>query len=150
MSTVVTDEALENTIVQLHQQVPDSASFGLSDLVNQAIAPGQMHDSKALPMPGTALLTTDYYYIATGTDSAQWSVLEMDDAVIAYVAGQHGIEYAFVRNISDPLVPNTGGGGQTIPDDVRGRWSGLIYEEFGFYTSFNGAITTWATIAGQD
>lgn len=150
MSTVVTDAALQSAVVQLHDQVPDSASFGLSDLLNSALSPGQLHDSKALPMPGIPLLTTDYYYIATGTDSTQWPVLEMDDAVIGYVAGQRGIEYAFVRNVSDPLVPNVTSGGVTIPFDVRKRWSGLIYEEFGLYTSFNGAVTTWATIAGHD
>jgi hypothetical protein len=32
---------------------------------------------------------------------------------------------------------------------VRDRWSGLIYENFGLYTSFNGALATWSAIAGQ-
>jgi hypothetical protein len=31
---------------------------------------------------------------------------------------------------------------------VRKRWSGLIYETYGLYTSVNGAIATWATLAG--
>nr|MCU0341393.1 hypothetical protein [Spirosomataceae bacterium] len=39
--------------------------------------------------------------------------------------------------------------GVTISDTVRGDWSGLIYKNFGLYTSFNGALATWATIAGE-
>ncbi|HYN86905.1 MAG TPA: hypothetical protein VER55_00175 [Ardenticatenaceae bacterium] len=150
MNSIVTYPALQNALAQLHGQVPDSANFTLDDLLNDALRPGALASSRALPMPGTPLLTTDYYYIATGADAAQWAVLEMDDAVIAYVAGQQGIRYAFVRNISDPLVPDTTSAGVTIPDEVRDRWSGLIYEDYGFYTSFNGALTTWAAIAAQD
>ena len=38
------------------------------------------------PTPGQPLLTTDYYFIASGDDAAQYAVLEMDDGVIGYVA----------------------------------------------------------------
>lgn len=150
MNHVVTYPVLQNALAQLHQKVQDSAQFGLDDLLNAALRPEELQESRALPMQGTPLLTTDFYYIATGTDASQWAVLEMDDAVIAYVAAQQNVKYAFFRNISDPLVPNMTGGGETIPDDVRDQWSGLIYEDFGFYTSFNGAITSWATITAQD
>jgi hypothetical protein len=54
-----------------------------------------------------------------------------------YVAGQQGLTYAFVRNISDPLVPSSTSSGSAIPDDARDQWSGLIYDDFVFYTSFN-------------
>jgi nucleoside phosphorylase len=150
MSNVVTYPALQSALTELHKKVPDSANFGLNDLLNDALRPEDLHDSRALPMQGTQLLTTDYYYIATGDDAAQWAVLEMDDAVIAYAAAQAGVDYAFFRNISDPLVPSLTAAGATIPEDVRDGWSGLIYQDYGFYTSFNGALTTWAAIAGQE
>jgi hypothetical protein len=149
MSSVVTDPTLNLAIQQLYVQQPDAKPFTLDDLLNDALSPSKLGTSNAHPMPGTALLTTDFYYIATGTDASQWAVLEMDDAIIAYVAEQRGKNYAFVRNISDPVVPNATSKGVTIPDDVRDRWSGLIYEQFGFYTSYNGALTAWATIAAH-
>jgi nucleoside phosphorylase len=149
MSNVVSYPALTNAVSQLHVQAPDSAKFGLDDLLNSALRPEELHVSAARPMPGTPLLTTDFYYIASGTDATQWAVLEMDDAVIAAVAAQQGVKYAFCRNISDPLVPSVTAKGDLIPDAVRDRWSGLVYEDFGFYTSFNGAVATWAAIAAQ-
>ena len=69
------------------------------------------------------------------------------DAVIAKVAGEHGVDYAFARNISDPIVPAKSKGGKPLADEVRSRWSGLIYETYGLYSSFNGAVATWATLA---
>jgi hypothetical protein len=99
-------------------------------------------------MPGTPLLTTDYYYIAGDADSTQWAALEMDDGVVGAIAGEHGANYLFVRNISDPLVPATTAAGAAIPGEVRDAWSSLIYTNFGLYSSFNGALVTWALIAG--
>jgi hypothetical protein len=72
----------------------------------------------------------------------------MDAAVVAWVAAQHGVDYLFVRNVSDPLVPAATASGAAIPEQVRNGWSSLIYEDFGLYSSFNGALTTWAVIAG--
>jgi hypothetical protein len=149
MSNVATYPALENALAEVHLTVPDSGDFGLEDLLNDALRPESLHDPRALPMPGTPLLTTDFYYIATGDDAAQYAVLEMDDAVIAYVAGQAGVDYAFFRNISDPIVPATTAGGTTIPDAVRDGWSGQIYKDFGLYTSYNGALATWASLAAR-
>jgi nucleoside phosphorylase len=149
LSNVATYPALENALAQVHQKVPDSARFTLDDLLNDALRPEDLHEPRALPMAGTPLLTTDYYYIATGADASQWAVLEMDDAVIGYVAAQAGVDFAFFRNISDPLVPAAAADGTPIPDDVRDGWSGQIYQAFGLYTSFNGALTAWAAIAGR-
>lgn len=149
MSSVATYPALESALAQVHRTVPDSSVFGLDDLLNDALRPESLHDPRALPMPGTPLLSTDYYYIATGDDAAQYAVLEMDDAVIAYVAGEAGVDYAFFRNISDPIVPAAAADGTPIPDAVRNGWSGQVYEDFGLYTSYNGALTTWAALAAR-
>ena len=64
------------------------------------------------------------------------------------VTGLLGVDYAFVRNISDPVVASKTTDGEVIPDNVREEWSSLIYKTCGFYSSFNGALTTWAAIAG--
>jgi nucleoside phosphorylase len=148
MDTVVTTAALESALRQLHATAPASAPFQLSDLVNSALDPSNLSQSQILPTPGTPLLTTDYYYIASGDDAAQYAVLEMDDAVIGYAAGQAGKSYTFVRNISDPLVASTAQDGTPIPDPVRNDWSSQIYKEFGLFTSYNSAVATWAAIAG--
>jgi len=147
MSTVVTYPRLEQLVTALQQKVPTAAGLTLKDLMTPAVDPIQLHQPKVSPMAGQALLTTDYYYIADG--DSPYSVLEMDDAVIAYVAGQLGVDYAFFRNVSDPVVPTTGSTGQTLDTETRSGWSSLIYTDFGLYTSHNGAIATWATLAAR-
>jgi nucleoside phosphorylase len=148
LDQAVTDAVLENVFHQLTVKVPAASSFKLTDLLNDAINPANLQAPSALPMAGTPLLTTDYYYIATGDDSTQWSVLEMDDGVVGAVAAQHGVDFVFVRNVSDPLVPDATSGGTAIASDVRDGWSSLVYNSFGIYSSFNGALVTWAMIAG--
>jgi nucleoside phosphorylase len=148
LSEVVTDAALAAMVDALHQKSSASSPFGVADLVNAALSPASLGAPRALDMHGTPLLTTDYYYIASGADDAQWAVLEMDDAVIAYVAQRASVPFVFVRNVSDPLVPVTAANGDPIPAEVREDWSALVYAGFGLYTSFNGALATWAAIAG--
>jgi nucleoside phosphorylase len=140
---------LERLLHRLQIEQPEAGQLVLQDLLNDALRPERLRNPAALPMPGTPLLTTDYYYIASGAEAQRWAALEMDDAVIGWVVGQHDARYLFVRNISDPLVPDATAGGEQIPDAVRDAWSSLIYEDFGLYTSFNGALATWALIAGE-
>jgi len=148
MATVVTWPVLESMLQQLQQKDSGAKSLTLNELVNPPLNPGNLKQSKILPKDGQPLLTTDYYYIASGNDAAKWSVLEMDDAVIGYVAQQKGTSFCFSRNISDPIVPNKAKG-KTIDDSIRGDWSGEIYQKFGFYTSFNGALATWAALTAM-
>ncbi|MCG8454720.1 MAG: hypothetical protein MI919_00455 [Holophagales bacterium] len=149
LNHVVNAFELTYLIRRLHQRNVASRLFGYDDLVNAPLQPQNLTTPRGLNKSNVALLTTDTYFIASGDDSAQYSALEMDDAVIGHVAARHNAKFAFVRNISDPLVPASNRTGSTpIPHDVRKDWSGLIYEDFGLYTSFNGALLTWATIAG--
>ena len=148
MRGAVNEPVLARTFQDLTVTIPAASAFTVDDLLNDAIAPAKLTTPAALPMAGTPLLTTDYYYIASGTDSTQWSALEMDDGVVGAVAGQHETPYVFVRNISDPIVPNVTAAGNPIPDPVRDGWSGLVYNDFGIYSSFNGALATWALIVG--
>lgn len=150
LSIPCTYQELTNLLNKLHSEKPESQPFGLEDLVNEALAPENLTDPKGLSKPGSPLLTTDYFFIATGDDAEKYSALEMDDAVIAHAAGERQIEYAFFRNISDPVVPAKSQSGETIPSEVRDEWSSLIYETFGLYTSFNGALLTWASLVEDD
>ena len=110
--------------------------------------PERLRLSDVLRMQDVPLLSTDYYFIADDTDAEQYSFLEMDDAVLAKVCLDKGVKCAFARNISDPIVPSSAADRTPLAPEVRKRWSGLIYETYGLYTSVNGAIATWATLAG--
>lgn len=147
MSRVVTQQELAYLTYQLHQHNKDAAPFGVEDFVNAALEPRNLHSPKGIDKRGVPLLSTDYYFIASGNDAKAYCALEMDDAAVGYAAGKRGVSYAFVRNISDPVVPVEAASGITIPDAVRGDWSSAIYSNFGLYTSFNGALLTWATLA---
>ena len=125
------------------------ADLALDDLVNDALDPGSLGAPKIQALKDVPLLTTDFYYIASGDSANAYSFLEMDDAVIAREANRAGARFACVRNISDPIVPTRTQKDQPISAAVRADWSSLIYTSFGLFTSHNGALATWAIIAGE-
>jgi nucleoside phosphorylase len=152
MNQVVTYDALEEILNELKAKHPgdaEVAALQLADLVDDSIRPEDLGTPRVLPLKNVPLLTTDFYYIAGGDGANAYSFLEMDDAVIAREAERAGTRYAFIRNISDPVVTRVTQSGKKILDDVRDDWSGLIYNSYGLYTSFNGALATWATLAGE-
>ena len=65
----------------------------------------------------------------------------MDDAVIGMVC-EHKTPFGFVRNVSDPVINGD------PPCPVQEAWAKYIYQQRGLYTSYNGALATWAAIAG--
>jgi hypothetical protein len=73
----------------------------------------------------------------------------MDDAVVGYAANLEKIDFVFVRNISDTLVPVETPTNQAIPDPARRAWSSAVYNAYGMFTSFNGALAAWAAIAAS-
>jgi nucleoside phosphorylase len=93
---------------------------------------------------GTALLTTSTFVVGT-TDGAyqSYAAIEMDDAIIAETCVAAGVQFGFVRNISDP-VQNA-----ALPAKTQGNWGSTIYDAYGFYSSFNGALAAWAILAGK-
>lgn len=149
LSKVVTDAQLESLIDELHSKDTDSVSYKFKDLVNAPLMPKNLHHPKGLDYKGMPLLTTDFYYIEESGDSKRYCALEMDDTVVGHIAQTKDIDFVFFRNISDTVVPDKDHNGKDIPKKVRDDWSGLIYENFGLYTSMNGALLTWATIAGD-
>ncbi len=152
MNQTVTDDALKELFTQLQgKHVGDGAmaELTLTDLVNDPIRPSDLGAPRILAMKDVPLLTTDFYYIASNGGADAHSFLEMDDAVIAREAELKGVRYAFIRNISDPTVSSRTPSGKLISDGIRSDWSGLIYNRYGLLTSFNSALATWATIAGE-
>jgi nucleoside phosphorylase len=152
LNRVVTQQALTELFAQLqakHPGDPGIAALKLDDLLDDALRPAALDKPKVEALRDVPLLTTDFYYIAAGNSADAYSFLEMDDAIIAREANQLGRRFACVRNISDPVVRSRTDDGKLISDAVRADWSGLIYTSFGLFTSYNGALATWATIAGE-
>lgn len=93
------------------------------------------------------IITTDYFEFGNSANhlDSLGSAVEMDDAVIAMVCDemQSGPKYAFVRNISDPVINGD------LDEQVQIMWAVWFYKQYGIQTSFNGALATWAMIAGN-
>lgn len=90
----------------------------------------------------TPLLSTTSFVVGNQTGHLKgFACVEMDDAVIGKVCSAAGVPFGFIRNISDP-VQNA-----ALPAGVQAHWAQAIYDAYGFYTSFNSALTAWAVLA---
>lgn len=93
---------------------------------------------------GTPLLTTSTFVVATTSGNfEEFACVEMDDALIAKVCLSGNTSFGFVRNISDPVQ------NESLPAEVQGNWGGVIYNAYGLYTSYNGALASWAIVNAQ-
>jgi nucleoside phosphorylase len=122
-----------------------NSTYSLADLnpgnLNMADAVPKLNDMTAA---GTSLLTADSFLVATTAGNlAKFACVEMDDAIIAEVCSKNQTPFAFVRNISDPAQS------ASLPAPVQGHWGQAVYDVFGLYTSYNGAIATWALISAM-
>lgn len=89
------------------------------------------------------VLTTSSFVIGNQRgDLSNFACVEMDDAIIGKVCSAADVPFGFIRNISDP-VQNA-----SLPPEVQAHWAQAIYDAYGFYTSFNSALVTWAVLAG--
>jgi nucleoside phosphorylase len=92
--------------------------------------------------PGTSLLTATSFAVGnTSGNYEQFACVEMDDAVIGEACKKAAIAFGFVRNISDP-VQNA-----ALPASDQGRWGEFVYQAYGFYTSYVGALVAWAILS---
>jgi hypothetical protein len=89
-----------------------------------------------------SLLTTPTFVVGSiaGTYQA-YTCIEMDDAVIGEACKTAGVSFGFVRNISDPVQNSA------LPVKAGGNWGSVIYDAYGLYTSYNGALAAWAVLA---
>ena len=152
MNQIVTKDNLKELLVELKDKLkeyPEVKDLTLDDLVNDPLKPELLGNPKIRIMEDVPLLTTDFYFVAKGHNSDAYSFLEMDDAVVAREANRVNVAFACIRNVSDPVVNDTTQDGEAISDNVINEWSALIYTNFGLLSSYNSALATWATIAGE-
>ena len=144
-NTGVIDELLYKLNTESASEIK-SHKYTYKDLVNSALEPENLQSNQVQVLNDLPLLTTDFYYTTDTAHPLDYSFLEMDDAVIAHEASALDVGFAFIRNISDPVVVAKDAEGNPVPESIQGNWSGMIYSYSGFYTSFNSALTAWATI----
>jgi nucleoside phosphorylase len=91
---------------------------------------------------GASLLTTSTFVVGTTAGNYQtFTSIEMDDAVIGEACTSIRMPFGFVRNVSDPVQS------AALPSQVQGNWGSAVYDAYGFYTSYNGALAAWAILA---
>ena len=89
-----------------------------------------------------SLLTTSTFVVGTTAGNYQtYTSIEMDDAIIGEACASSGTAFGFVRNVSDPVQS------AALPGQVQGNWGSAVYDAYGFYTSYNGAVAAWAMLA---
>jgi hypothetical protein len=145
LEKVITIEGLESLFRQLSRKV-DVGSVTLNDLLNAPLQPANLGSPLIHSMQGVPLNTSCDFSMAPGAGSTTFSAFEEDDAVVGQVAGEMSVNFAFVRNVSDTVIPDQNSEGP-ISDNIRQAWAGDIYDQYGLITATNGAIATWAAIA---
>ncbi len=148
LSNVATMDEWQRILTQAKRDSRNKslAPYSLDDLMNGPIQPANLGAPKATAFKGTPLLTTDTYFIADD-NAPQYAALEMDDAVIAAVADALKLSFAFIRNISDAVIVTKDKSGKAVVEEARKAWSSAQYDHFGVFTSLNGALAAWATLA---
>ena len=96
------------------------------------------------------IVTTDFFAFDTSNNyyglKGLGSAVEMGDAVLGLAASEMGKSapaWCCVRNASDPQIPSKG----SLKD--QSKLAGQIYEHYGYWTTVDSAITTWAVIAAS-
>jgi hypothetical protein len=148
LSGVVTQGELTTLFGELQKKM-SVGSVRLSDLVNHPLDPPNLGAPTTHNMKGVPLNTSCDYGMAPGAGSTQFSAYEEDDAAVGQAALACGVNFALIRNVSDPVVPDLTAGGNTIPFSVRKGWAGILYDRYGWITASNGALAAWAAIAAS-
>jgi hypothetical protein len=101
------------------------------------------------------ILTTDWFEYGTTVNRLdRWGAgVEMGDAALGLAikelpAGQRP-HWAIVRNMSDPVI-NGALPAKEFHLNEQTTWAVAFYTGYGLYTSINGALATWAIVAGLD
>ena len=141
-SVPTTDADLNSLVTQFNQRY--NTSFALADLDPDSLNRGDTTPKIADQTGGgTALLTTPTFVVGTTAGTyGSYACIEMDDAVLGDVCKAAGVAFGFVRNVSDPVQS------AALPAQVQGSWGSAVYDAYGFYTSFNGALAAWAALVG--
>jgi hypothetical protein len=111
----------------------------------------KLDDGEALPR-FHPILTTDFFEFGTSTNGleAQGCGVEMGDAVLGLVAEElsNPPKWAVIRNFSDPQINGDLPDGPGRELNVQAAWAVYYYRKYGYWTSVNSALATWAIVAG--
>jgi hypothetical protein len=97
------------------------------------------------------IVSTDFFEFGTSTNNMEevGAAMEMGDAVLGLVCEEinNPPKWLVIRNLSDPQI---NGALPTKPASLNMQihWAVWYYEKYGYWTSVNSALTTWAVIAG--
>jgi hypothetical protein len=128
---------------------PDTATLSAPADVTAHIRP----DGTAPLAPFWPILTTDYFEYGTTTNhlDGEGSGVEMGDAVLGLAVSElpeaQQPKWLVIRNMSDPVINGVLPAKQYHLNEQT-TWAVGFYTAYGYYTSINGAIATWAVIAG--
>jgi nucleoside phosphorylase len=99
------------------------------------------------------IVSTDFFEFGTSDNKMeeQAAAMEMGDAVLGLVCEEmeNPPKWLVIRNLSDPQI---NGALPTKPAslNMQTHWAVWYYEKYGYWTSVNSALTTWAVIAGLE
>lgn len=99
------------------------------------------------------IITTDFFEFGTSANEMEkeGSAVEMGDAVLGMVCEEmdQAPDWLVIRNISDPQI-NADLPNKPAHLNMQTHWAVWYYEKYGYWTSVNSALTTWAVIAGLE
>lgn len=100
------------------------------------------------------ILTADFYEFGTTANGLdhEGCALEMGDAVLGLACEelQDPPRWICVRSVSDPAINADLPTHEDIERNLQALWATWYYKAYGYWTSVNGAIATWAIVAGLD
>jgi hypothetical protein len=150
LSQVATSQDLQ-TLFEQYSQKNKVGAIKLSDLINAPLQPSNLAKPTIHSLPGLPLNTSCDFAMAPGAGSTTFAAYEEDDAAVGQAAQQARANYAFafIRNVSDTVIADHTANGTAISTSLRGAWGDMLYDRYGLFTSFNGALATWAAIAAS-
>jgi len=100
------------------------------------------------------ILSTDFFEFGTSANAEELLQIgcgmEMGDAVLGLAV--EGMEtppnWLVIRNLSDPQINGDLPTGPGRGLNMQAHWAVWYYETYGYWTSVNSALSTWAVIAG--
>lgn len=98
------------------------------------------------------MLSTDFFEFGTSKNNlfTEGSGMEMGDAALGLACSRlvNPPRWVVVRNLSDPQINGDLPSGPGRELNLQTVWAVYYYRKYGYWTSVNSALTTWAIIAG--
>ena len=138
---------------------PPTKRFGFNGPLLKAKpnTPSIIHENGATPENKIKafhpILSTDFFEFGTSSNAPELLQigcgLEMGDAALGLAASElpNPPKWVVVRNVSDPQINGDLPTGSRALN-MQAHWAVWYYEAYGYHTSVNSALATWAIIAG--